>query len=179
MEIAIEPPDESVLGMQPSIEAHAFLIFAITEAPTQINSRVTHMLVKGAAWVDAANVQPVPAVPGVELGALAVPVLTLGSLSEAAAAHEEKDAPMLFLLQRMSSLFSPAEDDSTLKPLTPRILVYNSELPLCMTASKKLVAEFNDPLEEGLGVDGEDDVHEVGPPESPVHDSHPGQKRVC
>ena len=29
-------------------------------------------------------------------------------LSEAAAAHEEKDAPMLFLLQRMSSLFSPA-----------------------------------------------------------------------
>ena len=28
------------------------------------------MLVKGAAWVDAANVQPVPAVPGVEMGAL-------------------------------------------------------------------------------------------------------------
>ena len=48
-----------------------------------------------------------------------------------------------------------------------------------MTASKKLVVEFNGPLEERLGVDGEDDAHEVGPPESPVHDSHPGRKRIC
>lgn len=76
--------------MQASMEVHALLLFAITEAHTHISSkvlssevtdvRITHRVAKGAAWVDAAAVEPVPAVPGVEPRALAVAVLALGPL---------------------------------------------------------------------------------------------------
>jgi hypothetical protein len=72
-------------------DTHVFVM--ITESHTHINSEVvlntvaaevgiTHRVAKGAAWVDAVAVEPVPAVPGVEPRPFAVAILALRPLRQ-------------------------------------------------------------------------------------------------